>query len=137
MSVKQLYPLAIFAIIGCASANASGDTPRGGTQARKSDLLTQTDLVSAHADVNSAYDAVVRLRPNWLAVHGVTSTGGSAASTGAAIVFVDGQRYGGTTTLRNIPAFNVVSMRYYDITQAGARFGIQGGAGGVIEVVTR
>lgn len=137
MSVKQLYPLALFAIIGCSTASAGGDTPRNGTQARKSDLLTQVDLVSAHADVSSAYDAIVRLRPNWLAVHGVTSTGGGAQSTGDAVVFVDGQRYGPSQSLRNIPAFNVISMRYYDITQAGARFGIQGGSGGVIEVITR
>ena len=42
--------------------------------------------------------------------------------------------YGDLNALRNIPAYHVGAAHYYDITQAGARFGIRGGASGVIEV---
>ena len=135
MSLKQLFPLAVLAIVGCHSG--ANDTVRFGTASRQSDVLTKDEMVAAHADVNTAYDAVARLRPNWLAVHGVTSAQTGGGSTETAVVYVDGQRYGPITSLRNIQAFNVMTMRYYDITQAGARFGIQGGAGGVIEITTR
>ena len=137
MSIKHLFPLAVLAIIGCHSSGGTGDTVRFGTASRQSDVLTKDELVSAHADVNTAYDAIARLRPNWLAVHGVTSAQTGNQSTETAVVYVDGQRYGPISSLRNIQAYNVMTMRYYDITQAGARFGIQGGAGGVIEVTTR
>lgn len=127
MSIKQLYLFALAAVVACASAGGGG----GG---QSSKVLTFEDMARAHADVNSAYDAVARLRPNWLASHGVTSSGGS---TQYATVFVDGQRYGEIASLRQIQAFHVVTMRYYDVTEAGARFGIQGGSSGVIEVTTR
>ena len=49
----------------------------------------------------------------------------------------DGQQYGDLNTLRNIAAYNVGSAHYYDVTQAGARFGIKGGSSGVIEVLSK
>ena len=100
-------------------------------------MITSDELAETHADLNSAYDAVARLRPNWLAAHGVTSTGAGAAGTETATVWVDGQDVGSINTLRNIQAFQVASMRYYDVTQAGARFGIRGGSSGVIEVTMK
>ena len=77
---------------------------------------------------------MARLRPNWLASHGVTSALSGGAGTEHANVFIDGQSYGDINSLRNIPAYHVRDIRYYNITEAGARFGIKGGASGVIEV---
>ncbi|MEO8580454.1 MAG: hypothetical protein ABI469_09405, partial [Gemmatimonadales bacterium] len=74
-----------------------------------------------------------RLRPNWLVEHGVPKTDGTAY----AIVYVDGQQYGPLQTLRGIPAYQVEEIRYYDVTQAGAMFGIRAGTGGVIDVKTK
>jgi hypothetical protein len=127
MSIKHLYLFALAAMVACATTGAGG----GG---QSSKVLTFEDMARAHADENSAYDAVARLRPNWLAGHGITSSGGS---TQYATVYVDGQRYGEISSLRQIQAFHVVTMRYYDITEAGARFGIGGGSSGVIEITTR
>jgi hypothetical protein len=135
MSIKHVYLLTVVAAFACAST-ASKEPPRAG-QSSSGTLLTSMDLAESHADVNSAYDAVARLRPNWLAPHGVTSVQGGGSSTEYAVVFVDGQLYGDINTLRNIPAYNVRAMRYYDVTQAGARFGIRGGSSGAIEVTTR
>ncbi|HEV2017337.1 MAG TPA: hypothetical protein VGQ98_03405, partial [Gemmatimonadaceae bacterium] len=56
------------------------------------------------------------------------------AGTEHATVFVDGQAYGDINSLRTIPTYHVSDVRYYNITEAGARFGIKGGSGGVIEV---
>ncbi len=135
MSVKHLYLGAVIAAIGCTSG-PQPPSPSTGIP-RSSTVITADEMAETHADLNSAYDAVARLRPNWLAPHGVTSTGASAASTETATVWVDGQNIGSINALRNINAYQVGSMRYYDVTQAGARFGIRGGSSGVIEVTMK
>ena len=133
MSVTHLYLVAVAAIIACAPAGVTPGTPGPAAVTRKSNVLTAQEIAAANADVTTAYDALSRLRPNWMVAHGVTNTEGTAL----AIVFVDGQQYGGLSSLRDIQAYHVADIRYYDITQAGARFGIRGGTGGVIEVRTR
>ncbi|MFL5466026.1 MAG: hypothetical protein ACJ79N_03065 [Gemmatimonadaceae bacterium] len=130
MTNKYLYLAAAAAVIGCATTAGQSATPRRGT------LLTAEEIANAHADINTAYDAIARLRPNWLAAHGVTSSM-SSAGTEYAEVFVDGQRYGDLNSLRNIPAYHVGDIRYYDVTQAGAKFGLRGGGSGVIEVTMK
>jgi hypothetical protein len=133
MSVKHLYLLGVAAIMACASTSGTSGTP----VARRGILLTADEIADAHADINTAYDAVARLRPNWLAAHGVTSGQASGAGTEYALVYVDGQRYGDLNALRNIPAYHVGDIRYWDVTQAGARFGLHGGSSGVIEVTMK
>jgi hypothetical protein len=103
---------------------------------RRGNLITAEEIAAAHADVNSAYDAIARLRPNWLATHGPTSVN-TAGGAGVATVFVNGVQYGDLSSLRNIPAYEVADLHYYDVTEAGATFGIKGGASGVIDVRTR
>ena len=131
MRLRHLHHLAVFAaIIACASSG----TPDTGAAPRKGNILTANEMSTAHADVATVYDAVARLRPNWLASHGVTSTIASGAGTDRAAVFVDGQSYGDTNSLRNIQAYQVDEIRYYNVTEAGARFGIRAGSGGAIEI---
>ncbi|GAC1409941.1 MAG: hypothetical protein NVSMB53_03160 [Gemmatimonadaceae bacterium] len=134
MSVKNLYLIAIAAMMGCAPASSPTGASLQGLVPRRGNLLTAEEIVDANADVNTAYDAVARLRPNWLAAHGVTSGNDNGAGTEYALVFVDGQRYGDLNALRNIPAYHVGNLRYYNITEAGARFGLNAGSSGVIEV---
>jgi hypothetical protein len=129
MSVKHLYLMAVVAVLGCAS-NAASKSPIP----RTGNLLTAEEIAAAHADINTAYDAIARLRPNWLAPHGVTSGVNNGAGTEYALVFIDGQQAGDLNTLRGIPAYHVGNVRYYNITEAGARFGIHGGSSGAIEV---
>src|SRR5882762_4153440 len=135
MSVKPLYLLTVAALIGCAQASGTG-SPSTATL-RRSGVLTSAEIAGAHADITTAYDAVARLRPNWLTPHGITSGQANGAGTEYAWVYLDGQRYGDLNSLRNIAAYNVGNIRYYDITQAGARFGIHGGSSGVIEVTSK
>ena len=133
MSVKHLYLVAVAASIACAS----GTTGPSRTPAvpRRADILAAAEILFAHADAQTAYDALARLRPNWLTVHGITSFDPKANDL--AIVFVDGQLYGGLNSLHNIPADQVAYFRYYNVTEAGATFGLRGGTGGVIEVRTK
>lgn len=132
MSVKPLYLLTVAAIIGCAPASGGSGTSPAPAVARKADLLTAEEIATARADAMNAYDAIARLRPNWLVSRGASTFG--SGNTEFAIVFVDGQKHGSLDTLRRIPAYHARDFRYYDVTQAGATFGIQGGMGGVIEV---
>jgi hypothetical protein len=129
MSLKHVYLIALAAAVGCASANTIPGPAGARSAPRKAAYLSAEEIADAHADVTTTYDAVARLRPNWLVGHGVAAQGSEYA-----VVFVDGQQYGDPQSLRNIPAYHVADIRYYDITQAGARFGIRGGTGGVIEV---
>ena len=131
MSVRHFYPIAIAAMLGCASGGTSpiSDTVR---VPRTADYITGEEIVASNATEMTAYDAVARLRPNWLSAKGRATQGSEYP-----VVYVDGQRYGSVESLRNFQAFAVADMRYYDITQAGARFGVQGGTGGVIEVRIR
>ena len=131
MSVKHLYPMAFAAIIACAVASGASGASRTSGAPRRSSILTAEQIAAAHADVTTAYDAIARLRPNWLVAHGSSSL---SPGTEFASVFVDGQQYGGLSSLRNIQAYQVADFHYYDVTEAGATFGLRGGAGGVIDV---
>lgn len=129
MSIKHLYLVAAVAMLGCGGQPGRPATPR------MSVTLTDEEIAKAHADVNTAYDAVARLRPNWLAPHGPTSS--DPGISPYAVVFLDGQEYGTAPSLRNLPAYYVANMRYYNPTEAGGRFGIRAGASGVIEVISK
>lgn len=131
MSSRYFYLLTAAAVFGCASTGANPGVAR-----QSQAVLTAEEIMQAHADATTAYDAIARLRPNWLAVKGVTS-GYYNAGTQYAVVFLDGQQFGDINALKNIAAYNVGSAHYYDVTQAGARFGIKGGASGVIEVLSK
>ena len=133
MSVRPLYLVAVAAILGCAPA---ATTLRAHVRrAENPKVLTASEIAIAHADANSAYDAIARLRPNWLASHGAMSS--DAGVNPFASVWVDGQLYGELSTLRSIPAYQVEDIRYYDITEAGGKFGLRAGTGGAIEVRSR
>ena len=131
MSVNRLYLAAVVGLMACAS----GGTQGGQTTTRRSNLLTAVEIVQANADVNTAYDAIARLRPNWLASHGSISS--TSESSAFASVWVDGQQAGDLSALRRIPAYQVGVIEYFDITEAGARFGVRAGGGGAIEVRMR
>jgi hypothetical protein len=120
----------MMAVMACASTPSRSD----GTPLRKGSTLSAEEVASAHADVNSIYDAIARLRPNWLAPRGTMST---TSGSNYAEVFVDDQLVGDINSLRNIQAFQVGDVRYYDVSQAGARFGIRAGTNGAIEVIMK
>jgi hypothetical protein len=131
MSIKHLYLMAVAAILGCA---ASSPPATSGTAVapRKGNLLTAAEITVAKADVGTVSEAVLRLRPVWLASRGVTTFG--AAGTDYAVVFVDGQHYGDLNSLRNLQAYHVAEIRYYTPAEAGGIFGLRGGTAGVIDV---
>ena len=130
VSRKLFYLVGMMAVIGCASTPSR---PDGSTPLRRGNVLSAEEIASAHADINSAYDAVARLRPNWLASRGQVGAN-SVGGGNYAQVFVDEQLVGDINALRNISAYQVGDLRYYDVSQAGARFGLKAGTNGAIEV---
>ena len=132
MSRKLFYLVGMMAVIGCASTPSR---PEGTTSFRKGSVLTSEEIVNAHADLNSAYDAIQRLRPNWLAPRGTMSS--STSGSNYAQVFVNEQFVGDINALKNINAYQVGDLRYYDPSQAGGRFGIKAGTNGAIEVIMK
>jgi hypothetical protein len=134
MSVKHLYLVAVLVTLGCSSSGQS-EASALAAQPRSSTYLTLDEMVAAKTDAGSMYDALMRLRPNWLAPHGTMSS--NSESNQYATVYMDGQQVGSLDNLRRIPAYSIATARYHDITQAGARFGLRGGMGGVIEITSR
>lgn len=130
MSVKQLYLITLAATLGCSASGTSATSST--TIPRQANLLTTAEIFGAKADVTTTYDAIARLRPHWLSSHGPTSF--MTPGTEYAKVFLDGQLYGDLQSLRNIPASEVVEIRYYNSTEAGGRFGLRAGTSGVIEI---
>ncbi|MGH7603379.1 MAG: hypothetical protein ACRENK_05185 [Gemmatimonadaceae bacterium] len=128
--MKHFYMLAAAALVGCASTGAPGvgGVPSG-------NMLSAEEISGAHADNLSAYDAVSRLRPNWLAPHGAATMTSSASEF--ATVFVDGLEVGDVNALKTIQAFQVGDLRYYNVTEAGAKFGVRAGTTGAIEVLMK
>ena len=131
MSVKHLHMVAIAAIVGCATStsgtsNISG-TPRSGS------ALTVEEIAAFNTEGRTAYDVVSRLRPTWLRARGVEPRVMASDSSEYALVVVDGHPLGRIGALRDIQAYQLSDMRYYDPSEAGAKFA-ERGASGVIEV---
>ena len=130
MTARYFQVVALAVLIACGGSSTHIPVPP-----QNATYLSAMEVASAHAETWTAYDAIARLRPNWLASHGMSSFGSGEGAH--AIVFVDGQQLGALATLRNIPANQVKDFRYYDVTQAGATFGLKAGTGGVIELRTK
>ena len=131
MTGQHIYWVALAAIVGCAAGSAG----TSGTSAPRSggNVLAAEQIATFNAEGKTAYDMVVRLRPTWLRARGVQSRTGPSDSTEYALVVVDGNPAGRTGSLRDIQAYQVSDMRYYDIGEAPGKFG-ERGSSGVIEV---
>jgi hypothetical protein len=115
-------------LLGCVSTKQGGGAGGGGTGT----LLTKDQLATANAD--NLYDAIVKLRPNWLTSRGPTSVTNSTPT--GADVFMDGNMLGKADFLQNVRPGDVDAVRYWDSGSAAARFGM-GHPRGVIEVMRK
>ena len=111
---------------------ACGSATTGKVAPRNRNLITSDEIVQSNAA--PAYEAVKRLRPEFLRTRGVTSTHSMQAPT--PVVYVDGSLYGALGALNNITASSILSIEYLNAMDATQRFGI-GHDAGAIMVVTR
>ena len=112
---------------GCASAATQGGSGRA-----NSAQLTQAELTATNSD--NVYDAIAKLRPEWLSSRGPTSV--KDATPTAVDVYMNGTMLGKADYLRELRPFDVTDVRYWNAGQASARFGI-GHPRGVIEITRK
>ena len=139
MSARSLIIIsaAILTTAGCASspggtAGATQQSSSAPSRARGSrDVITQEEL--AQVDVQTALDAVRRLRPNFLQTHGGMS---SSITMGPqdVVVYVDNTSMGGPSALAQIPVADVKEIQYLNGTDATQRFGTGHGSGAIIVI---
>jgi hypothetical protein len=135
MRLTIRHSLAVLLI--AASACASGGTSAGGSSPSSSrNLITEAELPTSGTE--TAYDAIQRLRPDFLRARPAQSynlqpNGGASGPAPAPALIVNGQRAGDVSDLRQIAATALKSVRYYTIEQAKRKFGMQYD-GGAIEI---
>ena len=114
-------------LAACSHPSTNGPDP-----SQPDDVITEAEIAQSRAV--TAYDAVRKLRANFLSNRGRTTILGSTSSF--PVVYLDGVEYGPMTSLRNIPATHVSSIRMYRAWEATTKFGM-GKTAGVIEVITK
>ena len=117
----------------CVAAIACGHPRLDPIEAGGPQLITQDQI--EHSQAITAYDAIQKLRANFLSYRGETSLN-NRGSQPYPSVYLDGQPYGAIASLRTIPASQVATIRLYRSSEATTQFGT-GNMGGVIAVTTR
>jgi len=110
---------------------AASATSHGGERASRN-VLTYAQLAATNSD--NLYDAIAKLRPEWVTSRGPTSITDETPT--AASVYMAGTRLGRADYLREMRVLDVSEVRYWDAGQASARFGM-GHPRGVIELTRR
>jgi hypothetical protein len=113
-------------IAACASATQQGQS---GQTSGSGSRLTRTQLEAANS--NNVYDAIVKLRPEWLSSRGPTSM--TDATPTSVSVFMGGTMLGKADYLKQLNVIDVTEVRYWNPGQASARFGM-GHPRGVLEI---
>ncbi|MEJ2186480.1 MAG: hypothetical protein P8Z36_11130 [Gemmatimonadota bacterium] len=114
------------AVAACASAGGPGNPG----ERRSADVITAAEIQKV-TGLTTAYDAVQRLRPQFLRTHGRSTFVGSEGI----VVYVDGMQRGGVDALRQIGINDVKEIRYVNARDATTKYGT-GVNQGVIEVLT-
>ncbi len=117
----------MLALAGWACAAASQGPAREG---RGSNVITRTELDAVPS--SSAFDAVQRLRPQWLSRPNAPSIQGS----NPVMVYVDRHNFGTLESLRSLNTEQIEQMEFVRARDATTRYGT-GHASGVIEITTR
>jgi hypothetical protein len=118
------------AVMLVAAACASTG-PRSGRPRSDSRTITQAEL--ATATQTNLYDYIAVARPRWLQSRAPANLGGRSL---AVAVFLNGQNIGGPPQLRSFSLDGVSSIRFYDASEAQARFNVRD-VGAVIQVITQ
>jgi hypothetical protein len=111
------------ALTACAAA--------GGGPMRSSNVLTREDLEAVQ--VSSVYDAVQRLRPQWMS-HPLAPSGQPGSNP--ILVYVDRHQVGTLEELRHLTVDQVEMLEFVSASDATTRYGT-GHTSGIIEVTTR
>jgi outer membrane cobalamin receptor len=124
--------IALATLVACGgtqqAAMESGEAP---SPEKQDNFITQAEIEQAHA--SSVYDAITKLRGNFLSNRGKTTILGTASSM--PVVYLDAVQYGTVDALKSMSTTNVATIRLYRAWEA-AKFGPDK-TGGVIEITSR
>jgi len=118
---------AMGAVVGCA-----GTTSQKQSERTSRNSLTQTQLAAANSE--NLFEAIAKLRPEWLSSRGPTSV--TDATPTSVSIFMNGAMLGKADYLKQLGALDVTEVRYFDAASASARFGM-GHPRGVIELTRK
>ena len=118
--------------VSCASSGTPPRSDSGAQPSRNRDVITQAEISQSSA--RDAYHAVQLLRPDWLRTRGSVSM--RDPTPAVVVAYVDGQRYGGASSLEQFRIGSFKELRYYNSSEATSRWGT-GHSGGVIYLTTR
>lgn len=113
------------AVLGCSAA-----TTKSSSASTKADPELITTAEISAQNFRNAYEAVERLRPEWLRKRdaatrmGMTVRGGAGVQTDAGsglVAYLDNTRLGGVEGLRDISAAGIASIQYMDAAKATAQ----------------
>ena len=117
--------LATASLAACGAttgAPATTSSLRSGYE-RGRDRLEVAEIQGASAQ--TALDLVRKLRPEYLRIDGSRAVLGPAGGrSGAPVVYVDGNRWGGADALSAIPAYLVTEIRRVPAYEARTRYGL-------------
>jgi hypothetical protein len=124
--------LTLVTLTACVVASCTNATTQGRSGRANPTQLTQVELAAANSD--NLYDAIAKLRPEWLSSRGPTSVTDAAPTM--VDVYMNGTLLGKADYLRQVRLLDVSEVRYWDAGQASARFGM-GHPRGVLEIIRK
>lgn len=119
------------AVMVVCAACASGGGSAPGAERGSSTRIIEAEILRLADSVNSAWEVVQRLRPQWLRSRGQVSV--MSGEGDLPIVYVNNARFGELIVLQNIEAPSVKEMRFVRAADATTRWGT-GHPAGAIEV---
>ena len=114
--------LLTLALSSCASSGAPG------SQRRNPSVIATEELRQIEAEGLSAFQAIQRMRPQWLRGRGVGSFGGGSMP----MVLVEESPFGGVDDLRSMDVAEIAELRFLSAADATTRFGTGYPAGAIL-----
>jgi hypothetical protein len=116
---------------GAPSTTAAANTaPKRGS----ANLITQAEIEATHLE--TVYDVVERLRPNWYRTRGGRSEFTAGSSSAMLKAYLNSSPLGDVNTLRSVQAASVKEVQFLNAADATTRFGT-GHDSGVILVTSK
>ena len=110
----------------------AGTAAQSGANRATRSVLTQVQLAATNR--TNLYEAIEKLRPEWLTSRGPTSV--TNAEPTVPSVYMNGSMLGRAEYMREMGVLDVTEVRYWEPGPASARFGM-GHPRGVIELTRR
>lgn len=133
---QYLLSLATLAAVATMAACASGSGGGSSSSSPRMDAYVITAAEIANVGATDAYEAVQKLRPNFMRERGQTSLSDPGSTDVTPNVYLNDTKVGDISALKDIPTDNIVTIKYWNDKEAQARFGV-GNVSGVIQVTTR